>query len=145
MTPLDVIAAERRRQIEKEGFSPARDDAYDNGELLAAARCYIAGDGTRWPWAPSWWKPRDRRSNLIRAGALLQADLERLQRKAERTARHRAAIARALAGEEARVPSGPVFRPGVDPDALRVPREVLLRRVVVALDRIDNPEPVAGC
>ena len=33
-----------------------------------------------WPWAPSWWKPRDKRSNLIRAGALILADIERLDR-----------------------------------------------------------------
>ena len=30
-----------------------------------------------WPWALNWWKPKDRRRDLIRAGALIVAELER--------------------------------------------------------------------
>jgi hypothetical protein len=33
-----------------------------------------------WPWDATWWKPKDRRSNLIRAGALMLAEKERLGR-----------------------------------------------------------------
>lgn len=31
----------------------------------------------RWPWPIRWWKPKDRKSDLIRAAALLVAELER--------------------------------------------------------------------
>lgn len=29
-----------------------------------------------WPWQGQWWKPKDRRSDLVRAGALLVAEIE---------------------------------------------------------------------
>jgi hypothetical protein len=35
-----------------------------------------------WPWATAWWKPRDRRRNLVRAAALVLADIERIDRAA---------------------------------------------------------------
>src|ERR1700675_1314466 len=33
-----------------------------------------------WPdsWAPAWWKPKGRRRDLVRAGALILAEIERL-------------------------------------------------------------------
>jgi hypothetical protein len=34
----------------------------------------------RWPWAKQWWKPKDRRRDLIRSAALLVAEIERLDR-----------------------------------------------------------------
>lgn len=36
---LDVLA-ERRRQIEAEGWTPEHDDEHSNGELSDAAGCY---------------------------------------------------------------------------------------------------------
>jgi hypothetical protein len=33
---------------------------------------------TEWGW--SWWKPKDRRRDLVRAGALIIAEIERLDR-----------------------------------------------------------------
>lgn len=41
-----------------------------------------------WPksWAPSWWKPKNRRRDLVRAAALLIAEIERLDRAASKTA-----------------------------------------------------------
>lgn len=84
---LDV-AAERRRQIEAEGWTPEHDDKHDDGSLGAAAACYAATqrpDGmcpAYWPWQASWWKPKDRRSDLVRAGALILAEIERLDRAA---------------------------------------------------------------
>ena len=36
---------------------------------------------TLWPWAAEWWKPKDCRRNLVRAGALILAEIERLDRK----------------------------------------------------------------
>jgi hypothetical protein len=64
------------------------DDAHSDGSIGAAAACYAAPqrpDGMcpgYWPWAASWWKPKDRRSDLVRAGALILAEIERLDRAA---------------------------------------------------------------
>ena len=33
-----------------------------------------------WPWTAEWWKPRTKRENLVRAGALILAEVERLDR-----------------------------------------------------------------
>ena len=87
---LDV-AAERRRQIEAEGWTPEHDDEHSVGELAKAAACYAlvsAGfnpDATInvWPWHRLWWKPSDKRRNLVKAGALILAEIERLDRMAE--------------------------------------------------------------
>jgi hypothetical protein len=37
-----------------------------------------------WPasWHATWWKPKDERSNLVRAAALLLAEIERMDRAA---------------------------------------------------------------
>lgn len=82
---LRDVAAERRRQIEREGWTPAHDDKHEFEELAFAAACYCTADEgdappAVWPWDTSWWKPKDRRSNLVRAAALLLAEIERLDR-----------------------------------------------------------------
>ena len=84
------IAAERRRQVEAEGWSPEHDDLHCGGELSSAAACYAIepkfGPATLdfierwWPWERKWWKPKDRRRDLIRAAALIVAEIERLDR-----------------------------------------------------------------
>lgn len=76
------LVAERRRQIEAEGWTPYHDDEHGNGELARAAACYALGKilNGYWPWSPRWWKPKDRRRDLIRAGALIVAEIERLDR-----------------------------------------------------------------
>lgn len=82
------VLAERRRQVEAEGWTPAHDDAHDDGELAEAAAAYALDNGwagappPSWPWSAAWWKPKDRRSNLVRAAALLLAEIERLDRAA---------------------------------------------------------------
>ncbi|MCS3393155.1 hypothetical protein NX868_17365 [Burkholderia thailandensis] len=86
------VLAERRRQIEREGWTPARDDQYRDHELSCAAGCYAmytlaypAGDPPpAWPWAADWWKPTTHRRNLVKAGALILAEIERLDRSAAR-------------------------------------------------------------
>ena len=87
------VLAERRRQIFTEGWTPEHDDEHDCGELADAAACYAANAGSAvwasdvpdfWPWSPEWWKPRnrrDRRDDLVRAGALILAEIERLDRR----------------------------------------------------------------
>ena len=84
----DVIA-ERRRQIETEGWTPEHDDEHGAGEMAAAAACYAlnaAGCGCEvarnWPWDRSWWKPSTPRRDLVKAGALVLAEIERLDRAA---------------------------------------------------------------
>lgn len=83
------VLAERKRQIEVEGWTPDHDEEHDNGAMAKAAACYAlhtepvgnVGDYLRfWPWASSWWKPKNRRHNLVRAGALILAEIERLDR-----------------------------------------------------------------
>lgn len=83
------VLAERRRQVEQEGWTPDHDDAHEFGELAEAAMSYAdpaahcqLGVPHLWPWVAEWWKPRDRRRNLVRAAALLIAEIERLDRAA---------------------------------------------------------------
>jgi len=40
MTGIDIIAAERKRQVEVKGYTPEHDDAHDLGELALAAALY---------------------------------------------------------------------------------------------------------
>lgn len=41
-----IVKAERDRQINREGWTTAHDDSHTNGEMLAAAKCYVtAPDG----------------------------------------------------------------------------------------------------
>lgn len=99
---IELIAAERQRQIEKEGWTAEHDKYHDRHELLDAARCYIISseacsyspnnvtfnggyrpnEGTPrdWPWDDIFWKPTgDPVKDLIKAGALIAAEIDRLQ------------------------------------------------------------------
>lgn len=92
----DVIS-ERRRQIEKEGYTHAHDDAHDEGEIALAAALYaipydnprieqddfIALDmalqlGHGWTLKPE----PNKRKRLVKAAALLFAEIERIDRAA---------------------------------------------------------------
>lgn len=86
------VLAERQRQVEAEGWTAEHDDQHTGGELAQAAAAYAFyftdADNTQpaaevlWPlsWASAWWKPWDRRRNLVKAGALILAEIERLDR-----------------------------------------------------------------
>ncbi|WP_447724667.1 hypothetical protein [Sphingomonas koreensis] len=90
------VAAERRRQVTAEGWTPEHDDEHDDGELLAAALCYgqsALGEASNppfnldnppglWPWDVAWWKPVNARRDLVRAAALIVAEIERIDRAA---------------------------------------------------------------
>ncbi len=85
---LNDIAAERRRQ-EAKGFDAEHDDGHDNGELARAAICYAANgseklDCVAWlsPWGDDPFTTGDRRGDLVRAAAMLTAEIERLDRAA---------------------------------------------------------------
>lgn len=94
---IELIAAERQRQITQEGWTPEHDDIHQNGELAVAAFTYssaalllISGgtvDEVRkrlahpWPWSLEWFKvSADPIRNLEKAGALLAAEIDRLKR-----------------------------------------------------------------
>lgn len=102
-TVIEEIAAERQRQMDAEGWTPEHDDAHSKGELAQAAGVYALAAGSHdyrwvlqglpvndylaaamklWPWHKSWWKPTDRRRDLVKAGALIVAEIERLDRAA---------------------------------------------------------------
>lgn len=86
----ELIAAERERQISEEGWTPSHDDRHGCGQLAMAAACYAVqvsgGTVTKydWPWESEWWKPADPVRSLTKAGALIAAEIDRLQRKGER-------------------------------------------------------------
>lgn len=95
MTGEELIAAERQRQIDAEGWTEAHDDEHREAELVGAAIAYaknaafqitinagITGVPSDWPnWDTAWWKPSDDPiRNLVKAGALIAAEIDRLQR-----------------------------------------------------------------
>lgn len=103
-TAIELITEERQRQIDAEGWTAEHDDEHDTGELAMAASVYarMAGslDGDRnrlrsgasfvpmfWPWVTEWFKPgpdnstNSRIRELVKAGALIAAEIDRLQRK----------------------------------------------------------------
>lgn len=100
----DLIMEERWRQKTEEGFTREHDEGHDSGDLARAANCYRRiGSGSLgemkpdadqsgasppqgWPWARQWWKPKTRLRNLVRAGALYQAEIDRLCNQRSRVA-----------------------------------------------------------
>jgi len=82
----DEIHDERIRQITEEGYSLEHDDELRHGELAAAAATYASYPGMLvrglWPFRNPP-KVKDTRRNLVRAAALLVAEIERLDRLSE--------------------------------------------------------------
>lgn len=89
-TGCQLIAAERKRQIEVEGWTADHDAKHVCGELTDAAVCYAIRGYWRsgydsflkalWPWDSEYWKPTqdDRIKELTKAGALIAAEIDRL-------------------------------------------------------------------
>lgn len=105
------VLAERERQISKEGWDSDHDDEHSDGSLAIVAAIYallstysardrkqhikifregIANGITSlidelWPrsWDRHWFKPKNPRRDLVRAGALILAEIERLDRITE--------------------------------------------------------------
>jgi hypothetical protein len=109
-TSLDgaqLIVRERARQIAEEGWTYQHDDGHRRGELADAAACYamaasVAAHGVTmrdhygvrpggvlnapsawlWPFEQAAWKPSDDPvRNLVKAGALIAAEIDRLRRQ----------------------------------------------------------------
>lgn len=103
-TGIELIESERIRQITEEGHSHDRDDGYSNCELYMAANCYRTHEQSReyeipkknslsffdikrfrpigWPWLSQYWKPcpDNRVRELVKAGALYMAEMQRIDR-----------------------------------------------------------------
>jgi hypothetical protein len=97
-----LIVEERARQLDVEGWTPQHDDEHENGELARAGACYALWDSfydvrpnhtggqanlrlhsLTWPWDAEWWKPKTPIRNLVRAGALIAAEIDRRLRSGE--------------------------------------------------------------
>lgn len=93
-TGIELIAEERQRQIDVEGWTPEHDVEHNRGELAAAGAAYAMAELYRrttskgydntphsWPFSIDWWKPSpdDRIKELVKAGALIAAEIDRLQ------------------------------------------------------------------
>ena len=89
LTSLE-LRNERHRQEDVEGYAAEGDDLYTGGELALAAVAYLlsATSGQRdagltfWPdgWDADAFKPTNARRDLIKAGALIIAEIERRDR-----------------------------------------------------------------
>lgn len=83
------IAEERARQVTVEGWTPEHDDQHSDDSLACAAAAYAMSDDPAmvdelWPWERKWGKPKDRRRDLVRAGALAAAAIDQIDRAAAR-------------------------------------------------------------
>lgn len=78
---INEIITERKRQIDK-GWSYKHDDTLVDGQLTWAAAAYATGKSEL---HPSGWvyKPSTKRRRLIKAAALIVAEIERLDRRAD--------------------------------------------------------------
>lgn len=85
-TGTEIITEERKRQIEKEGYSHKHDDNHINGEISLAAVSYAIPPKYRklrnslFPWDVFKPTPADRIKELAKAGALIAAEIDRLNR-----------------------------------------------------------------
>ena len=85
-TGIELISEERQDQIVKHGFTSKRDDSYTNLELQRAAVFAITGAREYYPedWDLEWKvriQAKSEIGRLIVAGALIAAEIDRLQRE----------------------------------------------------------------
>lgn len=89
-TGIELIAEERQRQIEEEGWTQEHDKGHKSGALAIVAMCYACPHKYRpmfspiaWfrhiGWDLKYWKPSNRIRDLQKAGALIAAEIDRLQ------------------------------------------------------------------
>lgn len=104
MISMDLIKEERRRQILEKGYDDKRDDEQVGDELIQAAKCYLDQVSQRshvmlfadhynnnlnlyrdvkrpkdWPpeWTPESWNPDSPIRDLVKAAALIAAEIDR--------------------------------------------------------------------
>ena len=88
------LIKERIRQVDEEGFTSQDDDGRQDGSLSlgAAAYCVIGtvkNQMARLLWSsglfdPKMFKPAGRRRNLVKAGAMILAEIESIDRVTKR-------------------------------------------------------------
>jgi len=111
-TGIELIADERHRQVNEEGWTPEHDDAHTDASMAMVAALYAAPvnlyertknwEGVEihtdpWPWKTivddmvpiklnAWDNRRihDEKRRLVIAGALIAAELDRINRTEER-------------------------------------------------------------
>jgi hypothetical protein len=91
LTGAQMIATERQRQQTEEGYTAEMDDQCPGFKLVRGAYAYLQhylfGIGIdSWPWGLRTWKPDtsdNRLRDLVKSGALIAAEIDRLQRKAK--------------------------------------------------------------
>lgn len=94
----ELIVIERQRQVSIKGWTSEHDDEHSDNQLLSAAESYIQATvqlnnghylheavrvaGIEWPWDDALLKvsPNPIR-NLVKAGALIAAEIDRIQRE----------------------------------------------------------------
>ena len=87
MTGIELIAEERKRQIEVEGYTAAHDMEHSANDLVCAAIAYLScnfpqgAPSAWWPFRKQEYKPKDYVSNIKRAAALCAAALDVLKSK----------------------------------------------------------------
>ena len=88
-TGVELIAEERERQINGEGYTAEHDAQHTDGSMATAGAAYalhLRGAGVFstpliWPWEREAWKPSDDPiRNLQKAGALIAAEIDRRQK-----------------------------------------------------------------
>jgi len=87
----ELIATERQRQVDEEGWTAEHDDQHSRGELAKAGAVYaMPSNGSwkaaNWPFEPDsinhdWNTAEGRIRELVRAGALIAAERDRLRRR----------------------------------------------------------------
>ena len=98
MTGIELIAKERKRQIEEKGFNAKHDHDHKSNDLALAGAIYALPEKARlfvsygnngdkesyypllWPFEMKNYKPspNDRKRELIKAGALIAAEIDRI-------------------------------------------------------------------
>lgn len=99
-TGVQLITEERWRQVKQEGWTREHDAEHIGGELASAGACYAnlaaaqsadcelkdfsgivnALVNVDWPFERHWFKPSEKPvGNLVKAGALIAAEIDRLQ------------------------------------------------------------------
>jgi hypothetical protein len=92
-TGADLIAKERKRQIEELGYDSSHDSKYDDNQLASAGAIYALSEddiiwldnhteqdtvGVLWPFGLEHYKPtlEDKIRQLTKAGALIAAQID---------------------------------------------------------------------
>lgn len=93
---IEEIAAERHRQINGEGYTLEHDDQHATGEIARGAAAYafigaIRDDWARhtwhehalaiWPWHDKTFRPTNARRDLVKAAAMIVAEIGRIDRR----------------------------------------------------------------